>query len=248
MNVSLPEIPDIDAIRRFLRSDPARYLYILGDLDPAYRQHSAFYTVTGDNGDIRALASTFEGLAPYTISLCGAADAMAGCLAAIPRREGHFRLKCSAVHLDLLPEYMTIVARDSYQRLVFKGNPPLERDPGVIWLTPGDLRAIDELLPFYPRAYITPQSLTDGHYLGIWREGKLVALAGTHLLSEQERVAALGTVITHPHYRGQGYATRIVAQMVRDLSSMVDIIGLQLYRKLGFEVHNEFETVNGQWK
>ena len=154
MTYTIPQTPDIDGLRRFLRTDAARYLYVLGDLDPVYKDYATYYPAVDESGVVHGLASTFEGLAPYTVSICGETEVLTMCLEAIPKRDGHFRLKCAREHIDVLSEHLTIVAKDRYQRLVFRGNPPLEKDPGVIWLTPNDMRAIEELMPFYPRAYI----------------------------------------------------------------------------------------------
>ncbi|MEM7336664.1 MAG: GNAT family N-acetyltransferase, partial [Chloroflexota bacterium] len=81
----------------------------------------------------------------------------------------------------------------------------------------------------------------------------LVSVAGVHVYSEAYKVAALGGITTHPHYRGKRYAQRTIARLCRELSKTVDHIGLnvlgrndtavKVYQKLGFDKSNEYIEV-----
>jgi ribosomal protein S18 acetylase RimI-like enzyme len=81
-----------------------------------------------------------------------------------------------------------------------------------------------------------------GPFLGVRREGKLVAMGGTrlHLPGYRE----ITTVGTHPEHAGKGYATALVAQLVRDIHAGGEIPFLHvrddnaraiaIYKRLGF--------------
>jgi ribosomal protein S18 acetylase RimI-like enzyme len=83
-----------------------------------------------------------------------------------------------------------------------------------------------------------------GTYLGIRREGKLVAMAGERL--KVPGYTEVSAVCTHPDHTGRGYARLLmteVMQRIRDcgetpfLHVMEDNAGaVELYRKLGFSV------------
>ncbi len=75
-------------------------------------------------------------------------------------------------------------------------------------------------------------------------EGRVVALVGlvereVALLGSRHRVGCVGSVCTHPHYRGQGLATRLMEDARRKaLADGVDMLlvsgGRSLYRRLGY--------------
>ena len=75
-------------------------------------------------------------------------------------------------------------------------------------------------------------------------EGRLVAVAGTHVVSRQEGVAVVGNVFTHPKYRGQGYATIVTSAVTESLLECCENVVLTVdprntpavraYDKLGY--------------
>lgn len=120
-------------------------------------------------------------------------------------------------------------------------------------LTAGDLPPLLELYArAYPGNWFDPGMLATGQYLGAWApgRGRLLAVAGVHVYSESQRIAALGNVATDPDARGQGLATALVAALCRRLSATVDHVGLnvradntaaiRLYQRLGFRRVAEF--------
>ncbi|WP_425955891.1 GNAT family N-acetyltransferase [Xylanimonas sp. McL0601] len=91
--------------------------------------------------------------------------------------------------------------------------------------------------PFLPRTYVM------GRYVGIRRDGRLVAMAG-------ERVRPAGwteisAVTTDPGHRGEGLASRLVRDVAHHvhargdrayLHTSADNPALSLYERLGFEI------------
>lgn len=81
-----------------------------------------------------------------------------------------------------------------------------------------------------------------GNYIGVERNGKLVAMAGERLrLPGYVEVSA---VCTHPEHSGRGYASLLVSEMVRRIRASGDVPFLhvrsenaratELYQRLGF--------------
>jgi ribosomal protein S18 acetylase RimI-like enzyme len=115
-------------------------------------------------------------------------------------------------------------------------------DPEAIPLTAGDVPEILDLVARTEPGPFRPRTIELGSYLGIRREGRLVAMAG-------ERMRAPGwteisTVCTDPEYRGQGIAGRLiraVAAGIRDRGETpflhaadFNTTAISLYRTLGF--------------
>jgi ribosomal protein S18 acetylase RimI-like enzyme len=90
------------------------------------------------------------------------------------------------------------------------------------------------------------RSLALGVFYGVLDHDCLVSVAGTHIVSECERIAALGNVTTHPAYRGQGLATLATSAVCEELLERgIEMIGLsvgrsnkaaqRVYEKIGFQ-------------
>ncbi len=95
--------------------------------------------------------------------------------------------------------------------------------------------------PWRPRTYEL------GTYLGIRRDGRLVALAGERL--HPTGWTEISAVCTDESYRGQGLAGRLVRAVAHNIRSRGDKVllhaaitntnAIRLYEKLGFEVRRE---------
>ena len=96
-------------------------------------------------------------------------------------------------------------------------------------------------------AYYRPSHLEEGVYCGVFDSDRLVSIAGTHVVSEDEGVAVVGNVFTHPRYRGHGYATAATSAVTALLLERCPLVvltveegndpALQVYQKLGYTAH-----------
>jgi predicted GNAT family acetyltransferase len=66
--------------------------------------------------------------------------------------------------------------------------------------------------------FFLPHALVSGHYHGIRENGRLIAMAGTHMASSRYNIAALGTVFTHPGHRGRGLARICCSHVLNSIS------------------------------
>jgi ribosomal protein S18 acetylase RimI-like enzyme len=89
-----------------------------------------------------------------------------------------------------------------------------------------------------------------GTYLGIRRNGELIAMAGTRFaLPSHTEISA---VCTHPSYRGQGLATRMIRAVAAHIESTgrtpflhtgtTNTTAIRLYESLDFTVSNEMKV------
>jgi predicted GNAT family acetyltransferase len=123
-------------------------------------------------------------------------------------------------------------------------------------LGPADLSSIQSLYADGEEAgespeYFSPSSIEDGVFFGIRERQELVSIAGTHVVSPQEGVAAAGNVYTRRDRRGNGLAAQTTSAVVKELLQRgIGTIALNvrqenlrathIYEKLGFEKYCEF--------
>ena len=106
-----------------------------------------------------------------------------------------------------------------------------------------DLVARTEPGPFRPRTHEL------GGYLGLWRDGRLVALAGERL--HPPGWTEISAVCTHPDHRRQGLATRLVRAVGREIrrrgetpflhTGAANTSAVELYLELGYALRRTVE-------
>lgn len=120
-----------------------------------------------------------------------------------------------------------------------------DRPSNVVDLGRADLVEIEALYATEPGAAFFASHMIDDHtYVGVRHAGELVAVAGTHVVSTEQRLAAIGAVYTRPDHRGRGFGAAVTAGVVDRLGDRVDLIGLNVaesnaaartvYERLGF--------------
>lgn len=245
-----------DQIERLLRRNPFLHLYAIGDLDDFFWQHTTWYGLQ-DSGQLRHVALLYSGTAEPTLLAFTEEPVdlvppfIRSILPLLPRH----------LYAHLSPDLLAIVGEDYHIRshgLHYKmALTQTERlsyvdTSAVVPLSTANLDELNELYATsYPGNWFDPRMLETGHYFGIWRDDRLVSVAGVHVYSEEYRVATLGNVTTHPALRGQGLGTVVCAKLCRSLLETVEQIGLNVkadnlsalasYRKLGFERVAEYE-------
>jgi RimJ/RimL family protein N-acetyltransferase len=155
--------------------------------------------------------------------------------AALPALEAHYRVEPGA------PMVRMWVDRASFR--------PYPAD--VARLLPVEISDLNRLYQLGFTAWLPPSAVAEGVYYGIRVNGRLVAAAGTHVISPEARLGVVGNVMTHTDFRGRGYATAatgaVTAELLRSCNEVVLNVrsdnpsAIQAYRKLGFREHVRFE-------
>jgi ribosomal protein S18 acetylase RimI-like enzyme len=93
-------------------------------------------------------------------------------------------------------------------------------------------------------SFYTPQQVDDAIYFGIERDGYLVAIAGTHVISSWASIAVVGNVYTHADYRGRHFAQATTSAVTEKLLASCNEVVLSVdptntaavraYERLGF--------------
>lgn len=157
---------------------------------------------------------------------------------------------CAEDHLPVLDRYFRVTQHQLMARMLVNGEtfePPRIPDGHVRvrHLRAEDARTVNRLYntegapTFYSAAHID-----SSFYHGVFYDGRLVAVAGTHVVSPEEGVAVVGNVFTHPRYRGRGYATlatgsttAAILETCKDVVLTVDprnIPAVRAYWRLGY--------------
>ncbi len=117
--------------------------------------------------------------------------------------------------------------------------------------TSGDTQHLNRLYELGLTAWLPPEAVAAGVYYGVRRGTRLIAAAGTHVISATYGLAAVGNVFTHREHRGQGYAKIVTSAVTAELLRMLPEVVLNVradnppalaaYRALGYREHTHFE-------
>jgi ribosomal protein S18 acetylase RimI-like enzyme len=251
--MAIIELTDRDRIARFLRREPERNIYALGDLDDFYWPHTDWYGLEVDHpfGDdaanpgesapyrdrgtgkkLAAVVLVYHGPQVSTVHCLQsdtdpAAELLPHVLDKLPQR---FEAHATPTLATVLRTHRRIVSQAEHLKLSLTA-PRLtpSTDPEVKQLSPRDSRAAEALYAeSYPGNWFDPRMLQTGRYYGIWKHDQLVSIAGVHVYSKEYGVAAIGNVTTSPEYRRRGLGTRVTSVLARTLLDEGMRVGLNV--------------------
>ena len=250
------ELRDKAEILACLQSDRLYAAYAIGDLEPWFFRQCRWWLAEG-NGRW-ALILLFRGLEPPVLFCMGEPGGVAALLDAttLPTR----------VYLTARPAHWPVV--EGRYRLRFahrmlrmivdaEGFRPVPHE-AALRLRLSDLDALQALYRHGGGDAFAPYQLEQGVFYGLAVDGKLVSVAGTHLVSPTYGLAAVGNVFTHPAHRGHGYAAICTSAVTTALlAEGLDVLlnvneanepAVRLYRRLGYRVYCAFLEGIGDWK
>lgn len=234
---------DRETIRALLETNRPYAAYALGQLDPRLFRRSEWWIAEGQAGRALVLHSR-GGLGNATFAM-GEPGALEALLRMHPGPRTAF-LTCEMHHTDTVLRYFELSQRQTMMRMLvtpetFKPcyTPPVRRLAGRDARDINHLYRTDGVPSFY-----TPRQVDDSIYFGAEREGKLVAIAGTHVISSAASIAVVGNVYTHPTYRGQHLAQSTTSAVTEKLlASCREVVlsvdpantsAVRTYERLGF--------------
>jgi RimJ/RimL family protein N-acetyltransferase len=218
-------LTDVSRIRELLAPRVEYTAYALGQLEPALAPRTRWYWARGTTGTGLVLHSR-GGLGDATFVM-GDPEAVAAVLSIHPGN-AHTYATCQPQHLDALRNVYRLANTQPMIRMsVTPDRFEAVARPNTVSLSGVDIRRINSLYGSEggPSYYI-PEHIDGGVYRGIVSDGRLVAVAGTHVVSRQEHVAVVGNVFTHPAYRGRGYATAATSAVTESLLEHCDHVVL----------------------
>jgi GNAT superfamily N-acetyltransferase len=243
--------PDRERALEFLLRDRTWSAYPIGYLDPASGIEVDLQAAVGEGG--------LEGLVVFAhlpnllnIFATGTPAAVSQVLADMPRLPASGVFSAQAEVLDSMERHLQVTTAYRMRRMRLRRPELRPRQEGApVRLSVDHLEQVRRLYGLWTDSHQLPGQLSTGVYYGVFDRLDLIAAAGTHALSPQHGVGAIGNVLTHAAYRGRGYAsatTTAVALELFDRGCAEVVLNVRLgndiasetYRKLGFSDHCTF--------
>jgi predicted GNAT family acetyltransferase len=197
-----------------------------------------------------AVVMEYRGISPQHLFVMGDPEGIGGILRDIIRT----RLAYLATQRDsvaaLTERYRVDPPTDMVRMVVDRASfRPVLGD--AVRLDVGDTQHLNRLYELGLTSWLPPEAVAAGIYFGVRRGTRLIAAAGTHVISPTYGLAAVGNVYTHRDYRGQGLAKVVTSAVTAELLSMLPEVVLNVradnppalaaYRALGYREHTHFE-------
>jgi GNAT superfamily N-acetyltransferase len=236
-------------LRAFLEGNRLFAAYALCDLEDREfartRWGAAF-----DGDEMVAIALEYSGMTPQPMFVMGRNDGIEAILRDVIRPRAAYVAALAeglpAVQAQYRVDPGPPMVRMWVDRARFR---PYPADVGK--LLPIEIGELNRLYQLGFASWLPSSAIADGVYHGIRVGGRLVAAAGTHVVSAEARLAVVGNVLTHIDYRGRGYATAVTGAVTAELLRTCDQVALnvrsdnppalQAYRRLGYAEHVRFE-------
>lgn len=235
-------LEDRDRIRTILEAKRPYAAYALGQLEPHLFRQTEWWHADGGGHEALLLHSRGGlGHATFTMGETGALDAL---LRVHPGSRQTF-LTCEPHHLATVLRHFDLDQRQTMIRMHVSRETFRPATSTVRRLHGADAREINRLyrIEGVPSYYSTRQ-IDDAVYFGAEADDRLVAVAGTHVISLASQIAVVGNVYTHPRCRGHKLAqavtsavTEYLLQSCRDVVLSVDPTNtpaVTAYARLGF--------------
>jgi ribosomal protein S18 acetylase RimI-like enzyme len=219
--------------------------YAIADLEPPFRD----YAVVGVARRAAEVAAclvlrhpAFSAIVPH-----GPAD---GLLALLHEMElpGEAHMFAREEHLAALRQCYEYRSPTHMQRMAVDSASFRPVAASAERLTPDDLPTLADLYEGYPGNAFQPDQLATGVFYGVHHGARLVAAAGTQVMSTRYGIAAVGNIFTRPEARGRGLASATTSAVVAELlggacrDAILNVAianepAIHVYRRLGFETH-----------
>ena len=252
---------DRKEIESFLRRNVYLHIYAIGDLDDFFWPYTTWYAVK-ESEEIRTIAMLYSGRDfPVLLALSEGKSMEQLIRSIIDFLPVKFHAHLSPDAEVVLEQKYEMKSRGKYYKMALSDKSLLD-NVGYLQVVQLKSDDLDEVLQLYKDAYpgnwFDSRMLQTEQYFGIRKDNKLVSAAGIHVYSQQYKVAALGNIVTHPDYRGNGFGRAVTARLCRSLSETVDYIGLNvksdneiaisMYKGLGFEIVGCYCEFNAELK
>jgi len=236
-------------LRSFLEQDRLRAAYAICDLEEREFARSK-WGIAKRSTETIAVVLEYGGLTPQPLFVMGEGDAVSAILRDIIRP----RLVYLAADESLLPAVERVYRVDPGPQMLRMWVNRQMFQPVLgpaLRLSPVDIVDLNRLYGLGFSGWLPGEAIANGVYYGVRVAGRLIAAAGTHVVSPEGKLAAVGNVMTHVDFRGRGFAKLTTSAVTQELLRTCDEVVLNVradnppaidaYRALGYRKHCRFE-------
>lgn len=236
-------------LHAFLGGDRLFAAYAICDLEEREFGRTR-WGVAYDGDQLVAVGLEYTGPTPQPVFVMGRADGIAAILRDVIRPRAAY-IAAATPMLPAVEAYYRVdpgpqMVRMWVDRARFRPYPATTQR-----LLPVEIGELNKLYQLGFASWLPSSAIADGVYYGMRVNGRLVAAAGTHVVSPSARLAVVGNVLTHVDYRGRGFATAVTGAVTAELLRTCDQVVLNVradnppaisaYRRLGYAEHTRFE-------
>lgn len=236
-------------LRAFLERDRLRAAYAICDLDEREFPKTK-WGIALDDGEPVAVALEYGGLTPQPLFVMGDPEAVGAILSDVLRPRLVY-LAADESHLPAIGRLYRIDPGPQMVRMYVNRQNFAPVHGPVTRLTSADIVDLNRLYGLGFSGWLPSDAIANGVYYGVRVSGRLIAAAGTHVISPEARLAAVGNVMTHVDFRGRGFAkattSAVTAELLRTCDEVVLNVrsdnppALAAYRTLGYRDYCRFE-------
>ncbi len=240
---------DRPLLRDFLERDRLFSAYAICDLEDREFARTR-WGVAYAGGEVVAIGMEYSGVTPQPLFVAGRTDGIDAVLRDVLRPRAAY----VAARVESMPAVEAHYRVDPGPQMVrmWVDHATFQPFPAdVSRLQPAENGELNRLYQLGFASWLPSSAVAEGVYYGIRVDGRLIAAAGTHVVSPRARLGVVGNVLTHVDYRGRGYATAVTSAVTEDLLQACDQVvlnvradnppALQAYRRLGFAEAVRFE-------
>ncbi len=239
-------LTDPDTLRELLSTDREYAAYALAQLDPGRFERSEWYEARTTEGRHGLVVHSNSGLGQALFAE-GDPQAVDAILSLHPGARFTFG-SIKPEHRPVAERYFLMARPPRMLRMTVSNETFVNAGRGAERLTAADISEINRLYSLEGGpAYYRTSHLEEGVYCGVYENGRLSAIAGTHAVSDREGVAVVGNVFTHPRQRGRGLATLATSAVTAALLERCPLVvltveegndpALAVYKRLGYTPH-----------
>jgi len=246
------ELTDRDEILGYLEADRWYSAYAIGDLEPWFFRQCRLWIAQNAFNEW-SLILLYAGLHPPALFCLGPAEGIAAILDEVDLPDPLYFAARPETWPEVENRYQLSFAHPMFRMVLDRACCRAVENPGVFRLQQRDLQAVQALFalgtPGDADAF-SPYQIEQGVFFGSRVAEELVSVAGTHLVSPEYRIAAVGNVFTHPEFRDRGHAAACTAAVTGELVGRgLDVVlnvaeanaaAVHLYERLGYRIHCRF--------
>jgi ribosomal protein S18 acetylase RimI-like enzyme len=240
---------DRELLRNFLERDRLKAAYALCDLEER-EFGKTHWGVAYAGGQPVAVVLEYRGLSPQPLFVMGEPAAVGAILRDVVRPRTVY-LAADPAHLPEIERVYRIDAGPPMLRMWVDRETFRPASGMALRLLPVEIGDLNRLYGLGFTSWLSPDAIAAGVYYGVRIGGRLVAAAGTHVISPTARLGVVGNVMTHPNHRGRGYAKLTTSAVTQELLRTCDEVVLNVrsdnppaiaaYQALGYREHWRFE-------